>query len=201
MSRRRHRTSYSAVVLLALASIQSLAAQSSPGSGIISAIPGDDRWSLYRNDHLEFQVEYPKTWTVHSTEPHANLVLFTPPSTAHGISEFSFGLVQPIRDASFRDFASWTRNYKGQLTASGAVIRTERRLEVSGHQALRLTYLDGLPGQTKSTVIDVLIGVPGTLEGRVFRFSYDPPRVSRDAAQHDAIYRRILSSLKIAPRR
>lgn len=178
----------------------SVGAQERSGAGTITAVPGDDRWQWYRNGHLGFEVQYPKTWKVESTGPYGNSVRFVPPS-GDMISEFSFGLAQPVRDAWFRDFAVWMRKYKRDLTATGARIRGEAQLDVSGYQAVRLTYADNLPGKTKSTVIDTLIGVPGIPQGRVFEIIYGPPKSRRHQAQQDATYRRILSSLKITAER
>jgi hypothetical protein len=142
-------------------------------------------------------VEFPAGWTVSSTEPHGNLVDFTPPASEEKLSEVSFGPVQPIRSAWFSDFDRWVSQYERDLSISGSRLRSRQSLTVAGFPAMRVTHESRLPGMSPRTVVDFLIGVPEAPEGLVYRFFYVTD-VSRGAGpRDDAIYQRMLSSLKI----
>lgn len=174
-----------------------LSAQANLGSGTTRPAAADDGWRVYRNDHLDFEMEYPGTWTVRSTEPHGNLVEFIPPASEKKSGEVVFGPVQPIREAWFRDFDQWVGKYQHDLSVSGSRLRSRKSIAVAGYPARRVTYEDRLPGMNPRTIVDFLIGVPDGPQSLVYRLFYVTD-ASRGAGQRDdAIYQRMLSSLKI----
>lgn len=163
---------------------------------VVALCSGDERWDSYKNDRVGFQLEYPKAWTI-VDEPYASSIRFSPPAEDGRFSGFTIGPAEPIRDSWFTDFNAWVRTFKRRLAASGARIMREERLTVSSSPAIRLGYKAGLPGAPE--LVDILIGVQGRPYGQVFRFVYAPPASVRHRQTQEALFGRILSTLRITP--
>lgn len=177
--------------------IVTVTAQSNLGSGTTTPLAGDSGWLLYRNDRLLFEMQYPATWTVRSTEPYGDVVAFTPPASEKTPGQVVFGPVQPIRDAWFSDFDAFVRTYQRDLTRAGSRPLSRRPVTVDGNRAARLTYEYRVGRMSPQVIVDYLIGVRGSPEGIVYCFSYTLDAGPSAGKTDDEVHRRMLSSLKI----
>ncbi len=143
-------------------------------------------------------MEFPETWTVRSTEPYGDIVEFNPPEGEKTLRQVAFGRVQPISSAWFSDFNKFVRSYERDTTAVGDRLLSRTAMVVDGHPAVRLTYENRLlQGMLPRIVVDFLIGVSDTPEGIVYRFFYITDKSRAAGRNDDAVYRRMLASLRI----
>jgi hypothetical protein len=197
----RHRWHVIVAVVMFATAVAGVDAQSNLGSGTTTPVAGDSGWQLYKNDHLLFQIEYPATWTVRSTEPYGDQVEFSPPKSDKTLREVVFGPVQPISYAWYSDFDEYVRGYERDTRRSGSRVLSRKLMSVDGNPAARLTYEYRVGRMTPQLLVDFLIGVRGTPEGIVYRFFYTTDVQLPADKNDDPVYLRMLSSLKILPPR
>ncbi len=192
LRRSRRLTQVIVAGMLVAATLAAPRAQSAAGA--ITPVSGDSRWQSYSDASRGFDVQFPATWTARAA---GDLVEFAPPANEKKLTEVWFGPVQPVRSAWFHDFEQFTRTYEQDARRAGSRILSRTRMVVAGYPAMRLAYEDALPAG-RPVVVDFVIGVPVGNQGLAYRLFYatDAGASRRD----DAVYRRMLSSLKIRPR-
>ena len=156
----------------------------------------DTSWQRDRNERLGFEIDYPKTWTLHAAEPYGQDVRFEPPANEQRLSGFTVGPFQPIPESWFDDFDLWVQGLKRRMSAGGDVILRDERMKVGGHSARRVSSRQTLAG-TAHVAIDIFVGVRKQPSGQVWQFTYAPSKDRRHQRAQDILYDHIVSSFRI----